>query len=73
MCYCVIIPILLQVRRPSVVAKEGDVAELRVRVSGSPKPDVYWRDRRDRDIDTTKGRFKLLDDGSLQVSDCNRN
>ena len=47
---------------------EGAVVELRVRVTGNPRPDVYWRKGPVRDIDTSKGRFRIKDDGSLQVS-----
>ena len=56
-----------QVERPSFVGVEGSVVELRVTVTGNPPPDVYWRKGPVRDIDTTRGRFRILGDGSLQV------
>ena len=58
---------LYQVQRPSFVGVEGSVVELRVTVTGNPPPDVYWRKGPVRDIDTTRGRFRILRDGSLQV------
>ena len=56
-----------QVQRPSVVGAEGGVVVLRVYVTGNPTPDVYWRKGPSRDIDIRKGRFRLVDGGSLQV------
>ena len=60
--------VVYQVERPSFVGVEGSVVELRVTVTGNPPPDVYWRKGPVRDIDTTRGRFRILGDGSLQVS-----
>ena len=59
--------VVYQVERPSFVGVEGSVVELRVTVTGNPPPDVYWRKGPVRDIDTTRGRFRILGDGSLQV------
>ena len=59
--------VIHQVERPSFVGVEGSVVELRVTVTGNPPPDVYWRKGPVRDIDTTRGRFRILGDGSLQV------
>ena len=59
--------VIYQVERPSFVGVEGSVVELRVTVTGNPPPDVYWRKGPVRDIDTTRGRFRILGDGSLQV------
>lgn len=56
-----------QVLRPSVAGSEGDVVVLTVYVSGNPTPDVYWRKGPVDDIDTSKGKFRLINGGSLQV------
>ncbi len=55
-----------QIQQPTVVANEGSVATLAVRVSGHPTPDVYWRKGR-RDIETNLGKFRIIDGGTLQV------
>ena len=57
----------IQVQNTKVKADEGNVATLRVYVSGDPIPDVYWRKNR-RDLDTRVGKYKIIDGGSLQVS-----
>ena len=65
--YLSYLPCLFQALRPSFVATEGDVVTLRVRVMGNPEPDVYWRKGPVDDIDTSKGRFRIVEGGSLQV------
>ena len=57
---------IIEVVEPTVFVAEGDVAELGVRVSGRPAPDVYWR-KDGRNIDTLRGRFRLVGGGSLQI------
>ena len=52
-----------------MIVPSGDVATLTIRVSGNPKPDVYWRKGR-QTIDTVEGKFRLVDSGSLQVLSC---
>ena len=53
---------------PTVVVNEGDVATLQVRVRGNPQPDVYWRkDSRRSSLDTSRGRFRIVAGGSLQI------
>jgi len=42
------------------------VATLNVRVRGSPQPDVYWR-KNNRNLDTLRGRFRIIQGGSLQI------
>ncbi len=56
----------INVPRPTVVATEGSVATLTVVVRGSPSPDVYWR-RAKQDLDTRRGKYKVLPGGTLQV------
>ena len=44
------------------------MATLQVRANGNPQPDVYWRkDSRRSSLDTTRGRFRLVAGGSLQI------
>ena len=57
---------IIEVVSPNIIVNEGDIASLDVRVSGNPNPDVYWR-HDGRNIDTLRGRFRLLPGGSLQV------
>ena len=49
-------------------ASEGGVVELKVYVTGNPQPDVYWRKGTNRDIDTRQGKYIIVDDSSLKVS-----
>ena len=49
-------------------ASEGGVIELKVYVTGNPQPDVYWRKGTNRDIDTRQGKYIIVDDSSLKVS-----
>ena len=48
-------------------AGEGGVVVLKVYVTGSPTPDVYWRKGRSDDIDTRQGKYIIVDDSSLTV------
>ena len=57
----------IQVQRPTLVTQEGSVATLKVYVSGYPQPDVYWK-KGQRDIDVRRGKYKIIDGGSLQVN-----
>lgn len=58
-------PIVEVVDTP-VFVPEGDIADLQVRVTGTPAPDVYWvKDR--QNIDTLRGRFRILAGGTLQI------
>ena len=50
---------------PRVITKEGNVATLRVYISGNPIPDVYWRKNR-RDL-SKDGKYKIIDGGTLQI------
>ena len=57
-----------KVKEDTVYASEGGVVELKVYVTGNPKPDVYWRKGTNRDIDTRQGKYIIVDDSSLKVS-----
>ena len=54
------------VQQRAVTADAGGLATLRVRVSGRPTPDVYWRFGR-RSIVSGEGKYKVLEDGTLQI------
>ena len=54
-------------KEDTVRAGEGGVVELKVYVTGSPTPDVYWRKGRSDDIDTRQGKYIIVDDSSLMV------
>ena len=54
-------------KEDTVRAGEGGVIELKVYVTGSPTPDVYWRKGRSDDIDTRQGKYIIVDDSSLMV------
>lgn len=58
-------PIVEVVETP-VIVPEGDIATLRIRVSGNPTPDVYWRKGR-QTVPTGEGKFRIVDGGSLQI------
>ena len=58
-------PVIEVVDTP-VIVPEGDIATLNVRVSGNPRPDVYWRKGRVT-INPLTGRFRILPGGSLQI------
>ena len=57
-----------KVKEDTVYASEGGVVELKVYVTGNPQPDVYWRKGTNRDIDTRQGKYIIVDDSSLKVS-----
>ena len=57
---------IVEVVEPHIFVSEGDVATLNVRVRGSPQPDVYWR-KNNRNLDTLRGRFRIIQGGSLQI------
>ena len=50
---------------PRVITREGNVATLRVYISGNPTPDVYWRKNR-RDL-SKDGKYKIIEGGTLQI------
>ena len=56
-----------KVKEDTVRAGEGGTVELKVYVTGSPTPDVYWRKGRSDDIDTRQGKYIIVDDSSLMV------
>ncbi len=56
----------ITLREKRVRADEGGIATLTVYVEGRPRPDVYWR-KDNADVDTLEGRFRIVDDGTLQV------
>ena len=58
----------IRVSKPMIVASEGSVTTLRVYVTGSPRPDVYWRKRGQPYLDTRVGKYQVIRGGSLQVS-----
>ena len=57
----------IRVSKPMIVVSEGSVATLRVYVTGSPRPDVYWRKRGQPYLDTRVGKYQVIRGGSLQV------
>ena len=58
----------IRVSKKMIVASEGSVTTLRVYVTGSPRPDVYWRKRGQPYLDTRVGKYQVIRGGSLQVS-----
>ena len=58
----------IRVSKKLHVASEGSVTTLRVYVTGSPRPDVYWRKRGQPYLDTHVGKYQVIRGGSLQVS-----
>ena len=58
----------IRVSKKLVVASEGSVTTLRVYVTGSPRPGVYWRKRGQSYLDTHVGKYQVIRGGSLQVS-----
>lgn len=57
---------VIEVVNPTIIVNEGDMATLAVRVQGNPQPDVYWR-KGPRNVDTLRGRFRVVEGGSLQI------
>jgi len=57
---------LIEVIETPVVVPEGDIATLAIRVSGNPRPDVYWRKGQDT-VPTGEGKYRMVDGGSLQI------
>ena len=58
----------IKVQKPTIIAQEGSVATLSVYVYGDPRPDVYWK-KGPREIDVRRGKYKIVNGGSLQVCD----
>jgi len=48
-----------------VSVSEGNLVTLHIIVDGNPMPDVYWKKGK-RDI-LNIGKYRILDNGSLQV------
>jgi len=46
-------------------AAEGQTIQLRCKVFGSPKPQVVWKKG---DEQLTGGRYRVLEDGNLEIS-----
>lgn len=58
-------PVIEVVDTP-IFVPEGDIANLKVNVRGTPTPDVYWRKGRTT-INPLTGRFRILPGGTLQI------
>ena len=56
----------IKVQKPTIIAQEGSVATLSVYIYGDPRPDVYWK-KGSREIDVRRGKYKIVNGGSLQV------